>query len=74
MNRKKPFVVVALGLAFGTLAVSSCTNDRARSLPTARSFPPPQLTPAQTQADFDAMRKALAEALWSAPHVNSSRG
>jgi Peptidase family S41 len=56
MNRKKLFSIVLFGLSFLTLAISSPTIDA------ARSFQAPQLSPAQTQVDFDLMRKALEEA------------
>jgi C-terminal processing protease CtpA/Prc len=56
MNRKKILAFVVFGLSFLTLAIPSRTIDA------ARSFQPPQLSPAETQADFDLMRKALEEA------------
>src|SRR6266540_1786742 len=56
MNRKNLLPVVAFGLSFLTPAIPSRTIDA------ARSFQATQLSPAQTQADFDLMRKALEEA------------
>src|SRR5262245_3823728 len=56
MNIKKLLPVVVFGPSFLTLAIPSRTIDA------ARSFQATQLSPAQTQADFDLMRKALEEA------------
>src|SRR5262252_4673381 len=56
MNRKNLLHVVMFGLAFLTPAIPSRTIDA------ARSFQATQLSPAQTQTDFDLMRKALEEA------------
>ena len=56
MNRKKLFPVVVFGLSYLTLAIPSRTIDA------ARYFQAAQLSPAQSQADFDMMRKALEEA------------
>src|SRR5215510_9355589 len=56
MNIKKLLPVVVFGLSFLTLAIP------ARTIDAARSFQATRLSSAETQADFDLMRKALEEA------------
>src|SRR5262249_10849400 len=49
-------------LLFSMLAMPSCTPERARAVQAAGYSQAPQLLPAQMQADFDLMSKALEEA------------
>ena len=64
MKRKNLLPVVALGLSLLPLAISSRTPFRTpfRTIDAVRSLQATPLSSAQTQADFDLMRKALEEA------------